>query len=466
MNRRAVVAALLALAGATSCAPPDDAVAPPIIVGAESEDPELASFLTDRAQRASTDAGSAVARGQLAMAYDANGFTDAAIDSYAQAAALDADEFLWPYLGALLLADTGEYDRALNRLDQALTIDPDYAPGWLWRGNWLMDLGRVEEAASAFQHARRGATEETGRAAADVGLARVLLAQGNAQEAHELLNVLAEEALHPYILRLLARSNRVLGKEAAPFPTGGTDAPALEWTDPRRAQLQDHVRGFDGRLQQAERLLSRGEAEAALEILEPLRKQRPGDRTLLNNLAIAYATTGKPATAMATLQEGLEQHGDYYLFHINAAAAYEERGDLRAALTHTEQALALQPAFPPAHERKVALLIAMQRHDEALTAAEAAIDQGAPSAELLYRAGVLEGARGRWNNAITHFAAAVDFSPTFAQAHLALGRSLGEAGRHDEAHAALTAAERLGAPAAEVVSARRRVNALAPAPPS
>lgn len=434
-------------------------VAPPAIAGGDAADAELAGFLREHVDAAVASPQSGPIRGRLAMAYDANGFDDAAITSYSQAAELDASESLWPYLRAQLLAHRGDYEGAIEDLGRALALDSDYAPAWLWRGTWLMDLGRASGAADAFRRARALAPDESTRVAADAGWARAMLAQGGALDAHRLLSRLAESAPHPAVLRLLASASRALGKEAD-LPSVESEAAALEWADPRRARLDDFVRGFDGRLRQAEGVLSRGDAEAALDILEPLRRQRPGDRTLLNNLAIAYAATGKPATAMATLQEGLRLHDDYYLFHFNAAVAYAERGDTRTALVHLDRALALQPAFSPAHERKVLLLIGQQRHDDALAAVGAAVAQNAQTTEVLYRAGVVEGSRGRWAHAISYFRQAVDSAPRLARAHLALGRSLAEAGRHDEARGALADAERLGAASADIDSARRRVNAL------
>ena len=430
-----------------------------MVAGVDSDDAELAAFVRERVDDAVADAQSGALRGRLAMAYDANGFDEAAIASYSQAAELDSDEFLWPYLRALLLAHQGNYERAIEDLGRALAIDGDYAPAWLWRGTWLLDLGRASGANEAFRRALELAPDESTRVAAEAGLARALLAQGAAEAAHGLLSSLAESAPHPAVLRLLANSGRALGKEAD-FPSVEPAATALEWADPRRAQLDDLVRGFDGRLRQAEGVLSRGDAEAALDILEPLRKQRPEDRTLLNNLAIAYAATGKPATAMETLQEGLRLHDDYYLFHFNAAVAYEERGDTRTALMHLDRALSLQPAFAPAHERKVLVLIGQQRHDDALAAVATALAEGVQTASMMYRAGVVEGSRGRWGNAIGHFQQAVSLAPRLARAHLALARSLAEAGRHDEARGALDDAERLGAASADIASARRRIEAL------
>ncbi|MDE0007711.1 MAG: tetratricopeptide repeat protein, partial [Gammaproteobacteria bacterium] len=287
-----------------------------MVAGVDAGDAELAAFLRERVDDAVANAQSGALRGRLAMAYDANGFDEAAITSYWQAAALEPDEFLWPYLRALLLAHQGDYERAIEDLGRASGIDGDYAPVWLWRGTWLLDLGRTSGAADAFRRARELAPDESTRVAADAGLARALLAQGGAQDAHRLLSRLAQSAPHPVVLRLLANADRALGRQTD-LPSVETEAVALEWADPRRARLDDFVRGFDARLRQAEGLLSRGDAEAALDVLEPLRKRRPGDRTLLNNLAFSYAATGMPATAMESLQEGLRLHDDYYLFHFN-----------------------------------------------------------------------------------------------------------------------------------------------------
>ena len=431
-----------------------------MVAGVDAADAELAAFLRQCVDDASAHPRSGPVRGRLAMAYDANGFDEAAIASYLQAAKLDADEFLWPYLRALLLAHQGDYEAAIEDLGRALALDVGYAPAWLWRGTWLLDLGRGSDSAEAFRRARELAPDESTRLAAAAGLARALLAQGDAKAAHRVLAGLAQSAPHPVVVRLLANASRALGQEADPRTRVETEATALEWADPRRAQLDDFVRGFDGRLRRAEGMLSQGNAEAALDILQALRELRPRERTLINNLAIAYAATGKPASAMETLQEGLRLHDDYYLFHFNVAVAHEERGDTRTALLHLERVLALQPAFAPAHERKVTVLIGGQRHDDALAAVGVAKEQGAHTAPMMYRAGVVEGSRGRWRQAIGHFRRAVELAPGLARAHLALGRSLAEAGRHDEARTAIADAERLGAPAADIASARRRARAL------
>ena len=56
------------------------------------------------------------------------------------------DAFEWPYLQAILLQQQARFDEALLRLDRALELAPDYAPAWLWRGYWMLDVDRIDEA--------------------------------------------------------------------------------------------------------------------------------------------------------------------------------------------------------------------------------------------------------------------------------------------------------------------------------
>lgn len=427
----------------------------PARAGHDARDPDLAAFLDERYRRASAEPRSALMRGRLAMAYDANGFDAAALASYAQAARLDPDDFRWPYLRSLLLGGSGDYDAALDALDKALALDAAHAPAWLWRGTWLLDLGRSPEAESAFREALGHARDDSADAAARTGIARALLQRGLARPALDLLEPLASASGHPFILRQADAARRALGRDVG---ARAAEAASLEWKDPLRAALADYVRGFDGRLRLAENLLQGGEAREALRLLEALRERRPSDRTLLNNLAVAYGLTGRPAAAFDTLEAALAEHGDYYLFHVNIAAAHEEREEFDQALAHVERALALQPGFAPAHARKLALLRRLRRYDDALAAVDAAAAAGAGDRDMLYDAGVIEGARGRWPQAVARFRQAVAFDPAFARAHLALGRSLIESRRFGDARLALADAERLGAEGVE--SARRRLRAL------
>ena len=210
------------------------------------------------------------------MAYEANGFPDEALITYEQAAVLDPQEFRWPYLNAQLKARKGLFQSALDDLERAIKIDSDYAPAWLWRGTWLLDLDRPDEALAAFEHSRKlGADKE-----ADFGHARVLMAQENYADAVALLEPIARDSRHPYIYRTLGYALRALGRteEARAALALGRSADPLAWKDSRAEEKASFVRGI-GRFSFAQNLLFAGMVDAAAAgVLPPAARARRAGR--------------------------------------------------------------------------------------------------------------------------------------------------------------------------------------------
>ena len=107
------------------------------------------------------------------------------------------------------------------------------------------------------------------------------------------------------------------------------------------------------------------------------------------------------------------------------------------------------------------IFMQQRRYDEALAAFDRALQYGPETPEqLLHQAGIIEGARERWGEAIERFQRAVAIDESFTLAYIYLGRSLAEAGRFDEATTALDWAERLDTHPQELAGARARANAL------
>ena len=431
-------------------------------VGLDAQEPELAEFLDDLYQSARNLPESAPMRGRLAIAYDANGFADAAATTYAQAEVLDPGEFLWPYQQAFLFAEGGRREEALRSLDRALAVDDGYVPAWLQRGAWLLDLHRNEDAAATFEFALDLDGGAEAEVVAKAGLARARLRQGRPAEAIALLEPLVADLDHPHLYRLLARAYRESGRaeQAKAAAARSKGAMPLRWRDPKRQAEDDYVRGFHGRLSLAETRLEQGRPEQAARLLESLRESRPDDRTLLNNLSIAYQLTGRPQRAFEVLEQGLSAHPGYHLFHFNIASLYEDRGQPLRAIEHFGRAAELAPGLVAAYERKGLLLIRQERYAEAL----ATFNDMAPYGEraiALYYTAMIEGARGRWPQAVERLQQAVHLDPQLAKGYVFLGRGLAEMGRFDEARAAFDRASRLGTHPQEVASARARLAELA-----
>ena len=452
----AITSVLIALIG---CA---ESVDPPVAAGLDSDDVELAGHLAGLYASASGLPESDRLRGRLALAYDANGFTEAAATTYAQAQALQPGEFLWPYMGAFAHATQGDLDGAVARVDEAIALDPAYPPAWLQRGTWLLDLDRLDAATAAFGQAL--GLKPTGEVAiaAQAGLARIRLREGLPEEAIETLEPLvAEIDHHPQLHALLGRAYRAAGRveDAAAATDRGRDAPPFEWRDERREATEAHVRGFHGRLGLAETYLKRGNAHRAATLLEDLHALRPDDRTLINNLSIAYQRTGRPDQATDVLRAGLDVHPDYALFHFNLGSLAEDAGRADEAVGHFGAAIKRDPALAAAYERRAILLMHQGRPDAARSDLEALVPLGGATVAF-HHAAMIAGSRGRWASAVALLERAVELDPAFATGHVFLGRALAEAGRYDEARAVLADADALGTHPDDVAAARRRLRTL------
>ena len=423
-------------------------------------DAELRNALQTLHDAALQEANSGERRGQLAMAYDVNDFQQRAILVYEQAAKLAPEEPDWPYFRALLLARAAtDYEAALQSLDAALPLDDGYVPAWLWRGEWLRELKRPQEAQAAYERAR----DLGAGAPALVGLAHLLLAAGRDDEAVALLEPSNAEQPDPRLDRLLGRAYRAIGREddARIAMARGKSAPAMQWLDPKLARRIPLIAGYSNRLKHAQNLIQAGRQKDALAIAKALVEERPDDVTAINTLVWSYAALGRFAEARLALRDGLAKFPDETRLHLMLANAHKERGDIGSARRELERVLALAPDNARALEQLGWLLARQGRPEEGIPLLERALEKGAREPkEVLYRLGLLEGEAQRWPEAVARFQEAAQLDAAFTMAHVHLARCLAEAGRLDEARAALDWADRIGTHTEERASARRRLQAL------
>lgn len=441
-----------------ACARPVD-VGPPVVAGLDADEADLVEYLQARIDAVRDTPGSAAARGELALAYDANGLNDAAIDTYLQAEALDAASFRWPYHRATALAEVDRHDEAISAVERALQLDSGYVPGWLWLGTWLLKQDRVDDAAAAFTQAGRLAVEAPMRTAASIGLARTHLRSGRAAEAAELLAPLAKPS-QPYARQLLADARRRLGQEVA-APVGGSGAAApMNWPDPVQVEKTAYVRGFSGRLRVAREMLDHRRGEQALAILLELQRSRPDDRDLINNLGVAYLMTARNEQAAQALKHGLALYPEHAPYHYNIGLYHEARQDDAQARQHFERAIALDASLAAAHQRLISLFVRGGDFGAAAAAIERATPVMQASPQAHFEAGMVAGALEQWQRAIAQFERAIALDADFGRAHLFLARCLGQVGRDADARAALTEAERLQVSASDIAAARAYLDQL------
>lgn len=442
------------------------AVGAPVAAELNAADGEIQALLSELLQAARQAPDDAVRRGVLGMAYEVNGFAEAAMTSYRQAEALDsanprdsADprhsaDPRWAYFQALLVAHRGDLDTALGHLARSLAIDADYAAAWLWRGTWLLDLDRLDEALTAFGRAAALGAQQ----AATIGHARVLLRQGQAAQALDLLQSQTQpgQEHQPYIYQLLGQAHGQLGhaEEARQALAQVTSSGPLVWSDSRSEEKKSYEGSLTARLARARELLAGGQPATALQAIESLRIRYPDHQGLLSTLSEGYRLDGQDQRAVEVLLHGLEVHPHFTSFHLNLADHYIRSGESDRAFGHLQRALELNPEVAWAHAQKGLLLLERDALEAALAAFEAARLYDPANPMAFYYAGMVEASRASWGEAIRFFRGSVQADPEFALGHLALGQSLMQTGQYAAAEVALTTALALGAQVAEVSAAR------------
>jgi len=449
---------VLLLSVACSSAP-DFAVGEPYAASLTGASREVRELIEGLIASAAMHPPSAADRAALGMAYEVNGFREAALKCYQQAAALDPDEPRFSYYLAQSRASGGDLEAALAALDRVHALAADYAPAYLYRGQWSLDLGRISPAFEAF---RKAAELEPDHPAGWIGQARVLIKRDQGAEAARILENLAPRFRHPYIHQLLGLAYRQQGdlERARVAFARGKPGGRPGWPDPWHEQKSAYQTGFAAELLKAELLMERGQVRQALSILEALEPDHSDDVTLLNNLSIAYRGTGQAQRSFEVLQRALTLHPEYFAFHLNIATAYQQQGNLEQALQHVGRAIASNPTLAQAHVMKATYLMQAKRFDEALEAFDTALLYDAANARTLLSAGIVAAETGRWSYAAQRLERAIELEPNLVTAHLGLGRVRAEQGDFAAADRAVQRARELSPQHSKLSAIERRIAQL------
>ncbi|MAI41843.1 MAG: hypothetical protein CMP95_05250 [Gammaproteobacteria bacterium] len=431
-----------------------------------SPDKDLSIYINGLLETARAMPTSALARGRLGMAYDVNGLQDEALLTYQQAAAIDPEDFRWPYFSAHLIIQTGEYDQALKLLQQAISIDNNYSPAWLWRGSWLLKAGLNEDAMVAFEHANNLKPGIEG----EFGLAQVLISFGQYSEALEKLDSILETTSHPYIYRTQGEALRALGRtdEARIAMIRGKEAKALDYSDKILGERSIHLRGHSS-FQYAQQLSASGHPKQALVILKRLQNHHP-EKTcgsnegvvlscnLMNSSAIAYDRSGLPSRALEVLHRGIELNEEYIPFHITLGNLYRRQGKLNEAIDYIDRAIELNPARGYTHEQRGRLLFGLSLFKEAQNALMTALELEPQKRTTLFYLGLTAIETNNWDDALGYFKDVTNVEPSFALGYVFVARSLAELGRYEESRKAQSEALQYGADQSELkkITHRRR----------
>lgn len=297
---------------------------------------------------------------------------------------LQPGEFRWHYYAGYLALTRGQSARALELLEQARTLDPDYPALDLRLGQLWLETNRLPQAQAALQ---RAATRPGLRAAALYYLGQLELLQRDYAAARDhlsealVINPDASEVHYP-----LAQAYRHLGEQAlarehlAKFERR---EPAAD--DPLVSELEQVLRTSRSDFGQGMRAIRERDYEGAIQHFNAGLEIDPHNLAARVSYARALYLGGQSAAAEQQLNGVLERDPQQPLAQLMLGILLQSQGKTGPAAAHYRKVLQLDPRHDGAHFFLANLLFNQGRFAEAAEhyGAALAVNPDIPPARLL-----------------------------------------------------------------------------------
>ncbi len=271
--------------------------------------------------------------GNMAMLYHAYEMHGPAQTSYANAIALDKNNFRWPYLLAFSHQRLGNYPEAEKYYLQAMHLAADYLAGWIHLGQVYLDDQQPAKAETAFSRALEIDPEN---AAALTGMARFHLANRDFERAIGQLVKAVEiqptaSQLHYYLAMAYRQTgNRELARQH--MEQRGATTPWFE--DKLLIELGALHRNSQTYLDNGLAAFERGDLRTATENYRLALESKPGDATTHLALSWVLELLGESDQARVQVELSLKFDPDSAKAHYSKARLLEEAGDDKQAAKH------------------------------------------------------------------------------------------------------------------------------------
>lgn len=391
--------ALVSAAWTAGCTDSDlPALPQPVVDGFA---PAVQEQIQAAAARASEHSREAAAVGRLGRILYTYGQYQAARDCFLRSRALDPDRFEWAYLLGVVESDLGRFDEARSAFEAAAGMRPADLPTGLRLADLLERAGDYERSREVLEVVlervpRSAATRyRLGRLAAGTGAAAI-------QHLEAALEI---EPDYREALYALASRYRLEGRheEAA------EQMERYEQTDPTpRRHYEDPL----------------------IDAMDSIR-ERSAQETF--NEGHGLQARGDFEGALAAYANVLEIDPDYAQAHVNLVAVHGELGNHERAAAHYERSVAIDPSIAEAHYN-----YGVSRHlagdfSGAADAFEKALAINPQDPNAHGNLGASLDGLGRASEATRHFRLAIEYNPSHPMANFHLGRQLAERGRYREA---------------------------------
>ena len=380
---------------------------------------------------------------RLGYVYEAHLLTSLALDSYLHALALDENLPRAWYRVAKIRMTMGDRTGAHEAAGRVVAAAPDFAP-IRWRlGMWELEEGQLEQARASFEAAIALDPDDP---SGWWGHARVLLQRQQPEKAAEVLEEVVEKwPRDGYARLLLGTAYRQLGRweEARTALERGAGSAPLPPPDEWDREVIRHKTGLDVEFEKARRFFAAGRMDAALGLLEKLRRIYPRDQAVLQNLGMLYSSRKQFGKALEVYRQLSRDYPENVQSHLNLASAYTGLQNTSAALEHLDQAIALDPGLGEPYAKKGYLLAQRGSYPAAADALELALRQDPHNPRHLLQLGLVRCSMEQWEAGLASLQAATELDSTYYQAFMSLGEAWKRLGELDQAEAAFKRAAAL-----------------------
>ena len=171
----------------------------------------------------------------------------------------------------------------------------------------------------------------------------------------------------------------------------------------------------------AVKLLTNGQINEALKIVEALIKKSPNVPLLYNIRGVCYQTIGELGNAIDDFSQATILKSDYAEAYCNLGVTYQEKGDLVSAVNAYKNAIDNDNNYPTAHNNLGKIFLASGEIDSSIEHLECAITLKSDFADAHNNLGSAFLRINKLNDAIKSYKKAIALKPDFAVANNNLG---------------------------------------------
>jgi predicted Zn-dependent protease/uncharacterized protein involved in exopolysaccharide biosynthesis len=254
----------------------------------------------------------------------------------------------------------GTVKAAVEQFERCVTLDPNYAPGWVALAELEIARGNPTAAEARAESVLR---TDPNHLPANLVRAKAQVTRGRAHEAEQTLQrILAVQPSNVDAIYLLGSAQA----------SGKNPLKALPILEKGRALAPQEGRWA---LAEAELLLRQGSAAAAREKLEDAFRSGNREESLLYRLAALQIADKDSPAALRSFQILREQNPQSIEYRLGHAGAHAISGDRQAALALYTETETLFPDNALVRLQHGALLSEMNQRDAALTKYQEALDR-------------------------------------------------------------------------------------------